>query len=103
MSQTKVSKITIRNKPGCEGNITTGANVQVLLDGQPIKGLSFLKLELKPSKIAKVTMEMYVEVDSETFSNLEVKSKEPTEFTINKKPVDKWVVGNPSPVLETKE
>ena len=64
MSQTnnKYPVLKIRNKqPG----ITTGANVDVTLDGQPLKNLSFLKLEIKAHKVAKVMMEMYVEIDAE--------------------------------------
>lgn len=62
MSQTKYPVLKVRNKqPG----ITTGANVQVELDDKRLDNLSFLKIELKPKKVAKVTMEMYVEIDVE--------------------------------------
>ena len=64
-SRANFPKLTIRNKPGAEGKITSGANVEIRLDGQKLPMVSFLKLELKPSKIAKVTLEMYVEVDAE--------------------------------------
>lgn len=62
MSQTKFPVLKVRNKqPG----VTTGANVEVELDGKKLENLSFLKLELHARRVAKVTMEMYVEVDAE--------------------------------------
>jgi hypothetical protein len=59
-----VSKLTVRNK--APGTISTGANTEVLLDGQPLKGVSFLKFEFKPAKVIKVVLEMYCEVEVET-------------------------------------
>lgn len=62
MSQTNIPVLKVRNrKPG----ITTGANTQVTLDGKPLNNLSFLKIEIGARKVAKVMMEMYVEVDVE--------------------------------------
>ncbi len=61
MSQTKVSKIRISNKN--PGQISTGANTTIELDGQKLSGVTFLKIELKPGRVAKVTMEMCVSVD----------------------------------------
>ena len=64
MSQTKTaapSKIRISNKN--PGNYLTGANTLVELDGQLLSGVTFLKVELKPGKLAKVTVEMVVDID----------------------------------------
>lgn len=63
MSQTqaKVSKIRVSNKN--PGSLSTGANTQVELDGQKIGGITYLKIEIKPAKVVKVTMEMYVSID----------------------------------------
>lgn len=61
MSQTKVSKIRISNKK--PGEISTGANTQIELDGQKLSGVTFLKIELKPGRVAKVSMEMCVSID----------------------------------------
>ena len=71
MSQTtKMQKLTIRNRPGKEGEVSHGANTEILLDGHPMKGVSFIKIECKPAKITKVMIEMYVEVDAEIYSKL---------------------------------
>lgn len=63
MSQTKVkvSKLRISNR--CPDQISTGANTTVELDGQKLGGVTFLKIELKPKKVAKVTIEMCVSLD----------------------------------------
>lgn len=62
MSQTlKPSKIRISNKN--PGQMSTGANTLVELDGKPVAGITFLKVEVKPGKVAKVTMEMCVSID----------------------------------------
>lgn len=88
MSQTqpKVSKIRISNKK--PGEISTGANTQIELDGQKLAGVTFLKLELKPGKVAKVTIEMCVSVDDiEIDSDLKlVSQKNPVKLvqTISK-------------------
>lgn len=72
MSQTpRFPKLTVRNKPGTEGNLTTGANVVIELDGQPVKGCTFLKIELKPNRVAKVVMELVAEVDADVATVIE--------------------------------
>lgn len=64
-SQRKMPVLKIRNKPGTEGMLTTGANVEITLDGQRVPLVTFLKLELKPKNVAKVTIELFAEVDAE--------------------------------------
>lgn len=63
MSQTefKPHKITVRNRE--PGKIATGANTQVLLDGHEMKGLTFIKVQVKSRNVAKVTFEMLGELD----------------------------------------
>lgn len=62
MSQTfKPHKITIKNK--VPGTILTGLNAQVLLDGKPINGITFMKVELKPGKVAKIILELVSDVE----------------------------------------
>jgi len=65
MSQTtfKPQKLVIKNKN--PGTLLSGANADITLDGQPIKGISFLKVEIKPNKLAKVSLEMYCDIESE--------------------------------------
>jgi hypothetical protein len=70
MSQT-ISKLTVRNRKGTEGRITTGANTELLIDGTPVKGITFLKIEIKPAKVAKITIEMIAEVDVEMAAQLQ--------------------------------
>lgn len=63
MSQTvfKPVKISIKNRT--PGQISTGANTIVEIGGKPMPGLTFLKIEIKPNGIAKVTMECCVDID----------------------------------------
>ena len=56
-------KLKIYNKN--PGTISTGANTVVELDGNKLPLVSFLKLEIKPRGVAKLTVEMYVDVDVE--------------------------------------
>lgn len=67
MSQTKkVDKLTIRPKDSSENTISTGANTEILLNGVPLKGVTFIKCEWKAKGVCKVMMEMYAQVDIET-------------------------------------
>lgn len=68
MSKTKPAKLKIYNRE--PGNISTGANTVVELNGQQLPLVSFLKLEFKPAKVAKITLEMLVDVDVEVESEL---------------------------------
>lgn len=63
-----VHKIQVRNRAGSEGKITVGANTEILLDGQKLKGARFLKFEVSAKKVAKVTIEMFAEVEIEANS-----------------------------------
>lgn len=75
MSQTKMPKLTVRNRK--PGTISVGANTEVLVNDKPIPGISFLKIEIKAKKVAKVTMEMYADVDLELDSIPHIKTTEP--------------------------
>jgi hypothetical protein len=79
MSQTaRFPVLKVRNlHPG----VTSGANVDVTLDGKKLNNLSFLKMEIHARKLAKVTMEMYVELDVEI---------EPGDPDITVKKVSGW-------------
>lgn len=72
MSQTKTDKkfhkLTVRMRDGMTGTtagISTGGNTEVLLDGQPLKGIKYLKCEFKPAKVTKIVLELVGEVDIE--------------------------------------
>lgn len=75
-----VHKITLRNKKGTKGKISVGANVEVLLDGKPIKGASAIRIDVTAKSVAKVQIELYAEVDSELYSKLKTTDKEKTGF-----------------------
>lgn len=78
MSQTKFPVLKVRSsKPG----ITTGATTEVELNGKKLENLSFLKIEIKARKVAKVQMEMYVELDVEL---------EPGNLTVEVKKIQGW-------------
>ena len=72
MSQTKTcfNKLRIYNKD--PGSVSTGANTIVELDGKVIGGCTFLKIELKPQKVAKVTIEMLAEIDDIELEELDL-------------------------------
>lgn len=63
MSQTKLQphKITIRQK--APDQISTGFNTEVLLDGVPLRGVTFLKLEIKPKRVTKLVIELVSEIE----------------------------------------
>jgi hypothetical protein len=64
MSQSnKYPVLKIRNKN--PGSISTGANTIVELDGRKLGNVSFIKIDIKARKVAKVTMELFAEVDIE--------------------------------------
>ena len=80
MSQTtKYPKLEVRNKK--PGSISVGANTEVYIDGKKLPNLSFIKIEIGARKVAKVTMEMYVDTDVEI---------EPGDATITIKKVQGW-------------
>lgn len=56
-------KIQVRNRKGAEGKLSVGANMEVLLDGKPLGSANFFKFEVHSRKIAKVTIELYAEVE----------------------------------------
>ena len=63
MSQTKLHSIKVRQKPGTEGKLSTGINTEIFLDGMPLRGVSFLKFEFKPSKPTKIQLEVLAHVE----------------------------------------
>ena len=54
-------KKTIDGKP--VPGPSTGFNSHVLLDGKPLKGVTFAKVELKPRNIAKVVIELIADIE----------------------------------------
>ena len=66
MSETKkfdLHKLSIKCKN--PDSPLTGMNASVTIDGKEVKGLTFLKVELKPNRVAKVTMELITSIDIE--------------------------------------
>lgn len=98
MSQSKCNKITIRNRPGAEGKISVGSNMEVLLDGKRLGGAYFVKFEVHAKKLAKVTIEMYAEVEVEAEAKLESQVKESKNITNSKgKPIGIHTLSSYSP------
>lgn len=73
MSQTKMQKLSIRNRKDEEGKLSKGANMIVELDGVPVRGATFVKFEVKAGGIAKVMIEMFAEVEVE--ANVELNNE----------------------------
>jgi len=59
------SKLEIRNKPGCEDQLTRGGNVEVLLDGEPIPGLFGVSFQIFACDFAKVKLELWANVKAD--------------------------------------
>lgn len=77
----KLHKIEVRQKPEMSGNnIQTGASTQVFMDGQLLRGVSFFKFEVKAAGVAKVTMEMFADVDIEVETALPHKELKGTGY-----------------------
>lgn len=97
MSQSKMHKITIRNKLSDTGKVMTGASTEVLLDGKPLKGATFVKFEVKAKGVAKVHIEMFADADIEVDLPLELRPAEKIEKNLEPVTVDDEVVGYTSP------
>jgi hypothetical protein len=98
MSQSKYPKLSVRNRPGSEGQITVGANTLVELNGQPLGNVSFIKIEIGAKRVAKVMMEMFVELDIEVnLSHLDVMKETDTGYVLKNKPLAVRTMGNYSP------
>src|ERR1035437_5100920 len=94
----KYQKITIRNRPGMEDSLTTGGNVEVLLDGERIRGAQFVKVEISCRKISKVTIELLAEVEVETnFTSPETEVEEMDLITSKGKPIYRHTLSYYSP------
>lgn len=66
----KIHKIEVRQREGSEGQIMTGGNTQLFIDGKPLKGVKSFKLEVVAGEIATIAVEMYAEVSVESMVNL---------------------------------
>jgi hypothetical protein len=98
-----VHKIEVRNREGGEGKLTTGALTQVLLDGQPLRGVTFFKFEVKPSKIAKVQIEMVAEVGVDINTELNLSEPKPTEFIVDDQPMELYTLSSYYPTDTKKD
>lgn len=74
LSPFPLHKLSIRQRN--PDQICTGANTLLELDGMPLKGVTFLKLEIKSAKVAKVLLEMVMNLDEieAQIGELEVRS-----------------------------
>ena len=88
MSQSvKVHKVVIRNRE--PGQISKGANTTVLIDGIPIPYVSFIKLEIKAGNVAKLTMDMYVDIE-----NVEIDTPLELTHVSSIEKIKTWVLGH---------
>lgn len=72
-----MSKILIRNIKGAEDRVSSGANMEILIDGKVVEGVTFAKFEVKAGGVAKIELEMFasVEVDANIKSEtMEIKN-----------------------------
>jgi hypothetical protein len=56
-------KIYISNKRGSEGQISTGYNTEVAMDGIALKGVKSIKYKVDAKGVGLVTMQIYAELD----------------------------------------
>lgn len=91
----KYSLLQIRNRPEARDQLTTGANVEFVLNGQKLPNLTFAKLEFKPRNVAKVTLEMLVEVEVDVqVESLKTTSTKDSGLNINGKPFALYTLSN---------
>ena len=93
-SRAKAHKIEVRRRPGSEGTIQTGATTQIYLDGKLLGGAYFFKFEVHARKVAKVTIEMFAEVEIDA----EVALNEPAPKDKKGKKLAPFVLSSYSPV-----
>lgn len=70
----KIHKISIRPKSGTKGPMT-GANVELLMDGQPFKGVRSLEFKIEAGSTATIKFELVGQVDFEGYVLTEFASK----------------------------
>lgn len=56
--KTKIHKFELKPVKGAEGRIAVGANMRLLMDGKPLKGVTSVSFDVQAGKIAKVRLEM---------------------------------------------
>jgi hypothetical protein len=95
----KAPKVQVRNRPGSEGALTVGANMEILIDGVPLVGATSLKFEVSATKMAKIYIEMVGEMEIDANIPIEASQSEPTGLvTPEGKQVERWSLGSYSPV-----
>lgn len=80
-----IHKITIQNRKGCENEWSTGNNVEVLIDGKPVDGITDLQLELRPGELARLTIEMMAQVEVDLPNGVldaTIEEKPPTVYDV---------------------
>lgn len=60
-SKPALNKLVVRNKN--PGSVSVGANTEVLLNGQPVEGLTDLKIHIAAGDVARVTFELVTDLD----------------------------------------
>ena len=60
----KAPKLTIKNKQ--PGKLLTGMNTELFLDGKKLRSVTAFKLETSARGVAKLTLEMYVDVGTDS-------------------------------------
>lgn len=67
-----IHKVQVRSKPGSEDKLSQGSTTQVLLDGKVLSGARFIKFEVDSRKMAKVTIELYANIELDASLDLEL-------------------------------
>jgi len=80
-NMSNIHKITVRNKEGIDPNkISTGNGTEVLIDGQPLKGVRTFSYEVTARGIGLVKLEMYGNVEIDNYADLSVVKSEPMDL-----------------------
>lgn len=96
-------KIQIRNRAGAEGQLSTGGNVELLLDGKHLGSAYFCKFEVHSRKIAKVIIEMYAEIDIDANLSIDTTNVEETDLVLHGKPLAIHTLSSYGPTMVTKK
>ena len=105
MKKSKPHKIKVRNYFDSKGELSRGANTQVLLDEVQLDFVTSFKYEVSAKNMAKVTLEMYGDFELDIEADLKKSKPKPTDFYVNGKPVTLYTLSSyfPKGIAKHKE
>jgi len=72
ISMPNIHQLTVRNKSRNPEKIATGFNTEVLIDGQPLKGVKSFSFEVTAKNVGLVKIELYAHVEIDTYTDINI-------------------------------